>query len=149
MATIKLEIVTPERQVFSDDVDVVVAPGIEGELGILPHHTPLMTALKTGELRARKGSEEFLLCIAGGFMEVRQERVIILADTCERAEDIDLARAQEARRRAEQRMSEKYEPGFDAAESEAALHRAMARLAIAEKSKHRRKGGAGGPPQVG
>ncbi|MEN8615370.1 F0F1 ATP synthase subunit epsilon [Dehalogenimonas sp. THU2] len=147
MATIKLEIVTPERQVFSDDVDIVVAPGIEGELGILPHHTPLMTALKTGELRARKGSEEFLLCVAGGFMEVRPDRVIVLADTCERAEEIDLARAEEARKKAEQRMAEKYQPGVDAAETEAALHRAMARLAIAEKMKHRRKSSR--PPQVG
>ncbi|KTB48625.1 F0F1 ATP synthase subunit epsilon [Dehalogenimonas alkenigignens] len=145
MATIRLEVVTPERSVFSDDVDIVVAPGIEGELGILPHHTPLMTALKTGELRARKGSEEFLLCVAGGFMEVRPDRVIVLADTCERAEEIDLARAEEARRKAEQRMAEKYQPGFDAAESEAALHRAMARLAIAEKSK-RRKGSLRPPP---
>jgi F-type H+-transporting ATPase subunit epsilon len=145
LATIRLEIVTPERSVFSDDVDIVVAPGIEGELGILPHHTPLMAALKTGELRARKGSEEFLLCVAGGFMEVRPDRVIVLADTCERAEEIDLARAEEARRKAEQRMAEKYQPGFDAAESEAALHRAMARLAIAEKSK-RRKGSLRPPP---
>lgn len=146
MATIRLEVVTPERSVFSDDVDIVVAPGIEGELGILPHHTPLMTALKTGELRARKGSEEFLLCVNGGFMEVRPDRVIVLADTCERAEEIDLARAEEARKRAEQKMAEKYEPGFDAAESEAALHRAMARLAIAEKAKRRHKGPLGLPP---
>ena len=82
MATIRLEVVTPERSVFSDDVDIVIAPGIEGELGILPHHTPLMTALKTGELRARKGSEEFLLSVNGGFMEVRPDRVIVLADAC-------------------------------------------------------------------
>jgi len=138
VATLRLEVVTPERSVFSDDVDIVVAPGIEGELGILPHHTPLMTALKTGELRARKGSEEFLLCVAGGFMEVRPDRVIVLADTCERAEEIDLARAEEARKKAEVRMAEKYQPGVDAAETEAALHRAMARLAIAEKAKRRR-----------
>jgi len=146
VATLRLEVVTPERSVFSGDVDIVIAPGIEGELGILPKHTPLMTALKTGELRARKGSEEFLLCVAGGFMEVRPDRVIVLADTCERAEEIDLARAEEARRKAEQRMAEKYQPGFDAAESEAALHRAMARLAIAEKARRRRKGSLGPPP---
>lgn len=145
MATIRLEVVTPERSVFSDDVDIVVAPGIEGELGILPKHAPLMTALRTGELRARKGSEEFSLCVAGGFLEVRPDRVIVLADTCERAEEINLARAEEARKRAEQHMAEKYEPGFDAAESEAALHRAMARLAIAEKAKHR-KGSLRPPP---
>ncbi|ADJ25864.1 ATP synthase F1, epsilon subunit [Dehalogenimonas lykanthroporepellens BL-DC-9] len=146
MATLKLEIVTPERQVFSDDVDIVVAPGIEGELGILPHHTPLMTALKTGELRARKGSEEFLLLVSGGFLEVRPDRVIVLADVAERAEEIDLSRAQEARDKAEKRMAEKYQPGEDAAESEAALHRAMARLAIAEKAKRR---GRSAPPKVG
>lgn len=149
MATIRLEIVTPERQVFSDDVDIVVVPGIEGELGILPNHTPLMTALKTGELRARKGSEEFLLLVSGGFLEVRPNRVIVLADVCERAEEIDLSRAEEARKKAEQRMAEKYEPGVDAAESEAALHRAMARLAIAEKAKRRGKRSTGGPPKVG
>jgi F-type H+-transporting ATPase subunit epsilon len=80
-------------------------------------------------------------------MEVRPDRVIVLADTCERAEEIDLARAEEARKKAEQRMAEKYQPGVDAAETEAALHRAMARLAIAEKMKHRRKSSR--PPQVG
>ena len=81
-------------------------------------------------------------------MEVRPDRVIVLADTCERAEEIDLARAEEARKRAEQKMAEKYEPGFNAAESEAALHRAMARLAIAEKARRRRKGPLGPPPSV-
>jgi F-type H+-transporting ATPase subunit epsilon len=76
MATIKLDIVTAERVVYSDDVDVVIAPGIEGQLGILPHHSPLMTMLQPGELIARKGSEEFSLAVTGGFLEVRPDRLI-------------------------------------------------------------------------
>ena len=129
MATIRLEVVTPERSVFSDDVDIVVAPGIEGELGILPKHTPLMTELKTGELRARKGSEEFSLCVAGGFLEVRPDRVIVLADTCERADEIDLARAEEARRLAETRLEQKMTEE-ETAQTQAALAHATAQLRI-------------------
>ncbi len=121
MATIKIDIVTAERSVFSEEVDIVIAPGIDGELGILPRHTPLMTALKPGEIIARKGTDEYSLVVSGGFLEVRPERVIILADSVERAEEIDISRAEEAKRRAEQRMTEKYEPGFDAARVEATL----------------------------
>jgi len=92
MSGIKLDIVTAERVVFSEDVDVVVAPGVEGQLGILPHHTPLMTMLQPGELRVKKGGEEFFLAISGGFLEVRPDRVIVLADAAERVEEIDVAR---------------------------------------------------------
>ncbi|HCP60711.1 MAG TPA: ATP synthase F1 subunit epsilon, partial [Dehalococcoidia bacterium] len=88
MSPIRLDIVTAERLVFSDDVDVIVAPGIEGELGILPYHAPLMTILRAGELRVRRGGEEFLLAISGGFLEVRSDRVIALVDAAERAEEI-------------------------------------------------------------
>jgi len=102
----KLDIVTAEGVVYSDEVDVVVAPGIEGQLGILgilPHHAPLMTTLQPGCLIARKGGEEEIsLSISGGFLEVRPDRVIILADAAERAEEIDVQRAEEAKRRAEQ-----------------------------------------------
>jgi len=80
MSSLKLDIVTAERVVYSDEADVVVAPGIDGQLGILPHHAPLMTTLQPGELRVRKGGEEFSLAISGGFLEVRPDRVIILAD---------------------------------------------------------------------
>ncbi|GAG21047.1 unnamed protein product, partial [marine sediment metagenome] len=104
MSSLKLDIVTAERVVYSDEADVVVAPGIDGQLGILPHHAPLMTTLQPGELRVRKGGEEFSLAISGGFLEVRPDRVIILADTAERAEEIDVSRAEEAKRRAEERL---------------------------------------------
>ena len=139
MATIKLDIVTAERSVFSEEVDIVIAPGIDGELGILPRHTPLMTALKPGEIIARKGTDEYSLVVSGGFLEVRPERVIILADSVERAEEIDISRAEEAKRRAEQRMTEKYEPGFDAARVEATLQRALARMKVAERHRKRRR----------
>ena len=140
MSSLKVDIVTAERVVYSEDVDVVIAPGIEGQLGILPHHAPLMTTLQAGELRLRRGGEEDSLAISGGFLEVRPDRVIILADTAERAEEIDLARAEAAKQRAEQRLKERgITPGLDESRCEAALHRAMARLTVAEKMKRRRK----------
>lgn len=138
MASIKLDVVTAERAVYSDDVDIVIAPGVEGQLGILPHHTPLMTMLQPGELIARKGADEFSLAVSGGFLEVRPDRVIVLADSAERAEEIDIARAEEAKRRAEQRLEERYVPGVDAAQAEAAIRRSLVRLKIATKRRRRR-----------
>ena len=137
MAKTRLEIVTAERVVFSDDVEVVVAPGIEGQLGILPHHAPLMTMLEPGELQVRKGGEEFSLAVSGGFLEVRPDRVIVLADTAERAEEIDMARAEEAKRRAQERLSHRT-PQVDATRAEAALRRSLARLKVVEKRRRRR-----------
>jgi F-type H+-transporting ATPase subunit epsilon len=140
MSNIKLEIVTAERMVYSEDVEAVIAPGIEGQLGILPHHAPLMTILQSGELRVKRGADEDILAISGGFLEVRPDRVIILADSAERAEEIDEARAEAAKQRAEQRLKERgITPGLDEARVEAALRRAMARLTVAEKVKRRRK----------
>ena len=138
MSSLRLEIVTAERVVYSDEADVVVAPGIEGQLGILPHHAPLMTTLQPGELRVRKGGEEFSLAISGGFLEVRPDRVIILADAAERAEEIDIARAEEAKRRAEERLHQRHAPGIDEAQVEAALRRALTRLKVVEKRRKRR-----------
>ena len=138
MATIKLDVVTAERVVYSDDVDVVIAPGIEGQLGILPHHSPLMTMLQPGELIARKGSEEFSMAISGGFLEVRPDRIIVLADSAERVEEIDIERAEEAKKRAEQRLEEKYAPETDSARAEAALRRSLIRLKIARRRRRRR-----------
>lgn len=135
--TIKLDIVTAEQLVFSDDVDIVVAPGIDGELAVLPHHAPLMTMLQPGELRVRKGGEETFMAITGGFLEVRPDRVTILADAAERAEDIDAARAEEAKRRAEERLSGKISEA-DMARAEAALRRSLLRLRVAEKRRRRR-----------
>lgn len=136
--TIRLDIVTAERVVFSDDVDVIVAPGTEGQLGVLPHHAPLMTMLEPGELLARKGGEEFSMAVSGGFMEVRPERVIILADAAEHAEEIDIARAEAAKRRAQEHLSHPV-PGIDTALAEAALRRALARIEVAERRKRRRR----------
>ena len=138
MANIRLDVVTAERAVYSDDVDVVIAPGIEGQLGILPHHTPLMTLLEPGELIARKGAEEFSLAVSGGFLEVRPERVIVLADSAERAEEIDVARAEEAKKRAKRRLEERYVPAVDAAKAEAALRRSLIRLKVATRRRKRR-----------
>jgi len=138
MSSLKLDIVTAERIVYSGEVDAVIAPGVEGQLGILPHHAPLMTILKAGELRVRRGNDEDTLAISGGFIEVRPDRVIVLADSAERAEEIDLERAQAARIRAEKRLAERAAE-IDTARCETALRRAMARLMVAEKVKTRRK----------
>ncbi|MGB2813692.1 MAG: F0F1 ATP synthase subunit epsilon [Dehalococcoidales bacterium] len=138
MSDIRLDVVTAERMVYSDSVDMVVAPGFEGQLGILPHHTPLMTALLPGELRIKKGSEEVSLVISGGFLEVRPDKVVVLADTAERADDIDVERAEAARSRAQERLSQERELGIDGARAEASLRRSLARLRVAETA-HRRR----------
>ena len=138
MPGILLDIVTAERMVYSDNVDMVIAPGFEGQLGILPHHTPLMTTLLPGELRVKKGDEEVSLAISGGFLEVRPDRVVVLADAAERAEDIDVERAEEARKRARERLSQELEPGIDGARVEAALRRSLARLKVAETARRRK-----------
>jgi F-type H+-transporting ATPase subunit epsilon len=136
MATLKLEIVTAERQTYSDDVNVVVAEGIEGQLGILPHHAPLITMLKPGELLIRKDSEETYMAITGGFLEVRPDKVIILADACERSEEIDMERAEAAKHRAEERLKLRA-PEIDASQAEAALRRSLIRIKVAERRRRR------------
>jgi F-type H+-transporting ATPase subunit epsilon len=136
VATFKLEIVTAERMVFSDDVTALIAWGVEGQLGILPHHAPLMTMLQPGDLMIRKDREEEYLVISGGFLEVRPDKVIILADACERADEIDVARAEEAKKRAQETM--KAAPlTVDAASAEAALRRSLARLKVAERRRRK------------
>src|SRR3989337_905918 len=99
-----LEIVTPERQGFSEQVDSVVCPGVEGELGILPHHAPLLTTLGVGELRIRRGGEEEYFAIAGGFLQVRPDKVVVMAETADMASEIDLEKAEQARREAERAL---------------------------------------------
>ena len=138
MAVIRLDIITAERVVYSDEVDVVIAPGVEGQLGILPYHAPLMTTLQPGELRVRKGGEDFSLAVSGGFLEVRPDRIIVLADAAERAGEIDIGRAEEAKRRAEERLSRRA-PEVDLAQAEAALRRALVRLKVAESRAKRRR----------
>jgi F-type H+-transporting ATPase subunit epsilon len=141
MATFKLEIVTAERMVFSDEVSALIAWGVEGQLGILPHHAPLMTMLQPGDLMIRKDKEEEYLAISGGFLEVRPDKVIILADACERVDEIDIARAEEAKKRAQETL--KVAPlTIDAAVAEAALRRSIARLKVAERKRRQ-------PPRVG
>ena len=137
MSSLKLDIVTAERVVYSEDVDMVIAPGIEGQLGILPHHAPLMTTLQAGELLVRKGGEELSVAITGGFLEVRPDRIIVLADAAERAEEIDAARAEEAKRRAEQRLRERVS-GVDLTRVEASLRRALIRLEVVERRRKRK-----------
>lgn len=136
MARLKFEIVTAERIVFADEVDIVIAPGVVGELGILPHHAPLLTSLKPGELRVRKDGQETSMFVSGGFLEVQANKVTVLADTAERAEEIDLARAEEARRRAEQRLRER-PPDVDTGRAQAAILRSLERIKIARKRRPR------------
>jgi F-type H+-transporting ATPase subunit epsilon len=139
MATLKLEIVTAERMVYSDEVSAIIAWGVQGQLGILPHHAPLMTMLQPGDLMIRKDKEEEYLAISGGFLEVRPDKVIILADACERVDEIDIARAEEAKKRAQESL--KAAPlAVDAAAAEAALRRSLARLKVAERKRRKTPG---------
>jgi F-type H+-transporting ATPase subunit epsilon len=139
MATFRLEIVTAERMIYSDDVSAVIAWGVEGQLGILPHHAPLMTMLQPGDLIIRKDNEEEFLAISGGFLEVRPDKVVILADACERADEINIARAEEAKRRAEEALRLR-PPDADAAAAEAALRRSLARLKVVERKRRKHPG---------
>ncbi len=132
---LRLEVVTVERIVYTqDDVDMVIAPGSEGLLGILPRHAPLLTALAYGELRVKRGGVEESFAIGGGFMEVRPDRVTVLADTAERADEIDLERAQVARRRAEERLHAGVGT-VDFSRAEMALQRSLTRIKVAERRK--------------
>jgi len=129
---ILLEIVTPEKKVLSEEVDIVIAPGEEGEFGVLPSHIPFLTKLKVGELRFRVGSASRSATIMGGYAEVLPDRVTILAAAAEEAADIDVIRAQAARERAERRLSEAKDR-YEFAQAQAALQRAIARLKVAER----------------
>jgi F-type H+-transporting ATPase subunit epsilon len=147
MASIRCEVVTAERTVFAEDVDMVVAPGIEGQLGILPHHAPLITALTFGELILhRQGQEDEFIAIGGGFMEVGPKHVTILADSAERADEIDEERAQAAQQRAAELMAQEKKEDADFIRAEAALRRSMLRLKVA-KRKRRRRGPVPGADQ--
>ncbi len=141
-----IEIVTAERVVYSQDgVDEVVAPGTEGEFAVLPQHAAFITTLVPGELRIIKGGEEEAMAITGGFLEVRNDRIVVLADAAERAEEIDVARAEEARQRAEELLLERREVA-DLVQTEASLRQALARLRVAERRGRRRRPG---PPRSG
>ncbi|HZQ10457.1 MAG TPA: F0F1 ATP synthase subunit epsilon [Anaerolineae bacterium] len=133
---IHLDIVTIERVVVSDDVDYVSAPGIDGVIGILPKHEPLLTALTIGELHYRKGNTEESFAIGGGFMEVRPDKVTVLADVAESADEIDEQRAEEARKRAQELMQQKVETGTEGVQAallEQTIRRAELRLKVARR----------------
>ena len=135
MPKLQVELVTAEGRVLSEEADFVKLPGLGGELGVLPEHIPLLTPLRTGEVLVRNDGQEQFLFVAGGFVEVLPDRVVILADVAERAEDIDEAAAEEARRAAQDALAQ--EPGD--AEAAAALERSMFRLRVAEiRRGHRR-----------
>ncbi|PYX95321.1 MAG: F0F1 ATP synthase subunit epsilon [Acidobacteria bacterium] len=132
--TFQLEIVTPEKLVVQDEVEEMQIPGKNGYLGILPGHAPLITELAVGEISYRKGAETHFLAVAWGFAEVLPDRVTILAETAERAEEIDVKRAEEAKQRAQERLqSGKTETDYGRAQT--SLQRAETRLDVAEKGK--------------
>ncbi|MBI2165817.1 MAG: F0F1 ATP synthase subunit epsilon [Chloroflexi bacterium] len=140
----KLEIVTAERVVYSEEVELLVAPGIEGELGILPHHAPLLTVLQPGEIRVVKEGQETYMSVTGGFLEVLGNKVLILADACERAEEIDEKRAREAVARAEERLAARAADA-DLERALVSLRRAQVRLRVVERRRRGRPGPQAGP----
>jgi F-type H+-transporting ATPase subunit epsilon len=145
---LEVHVVTAEREVFRDEgVDAVVAPGVEGELTVLPSHAPLMTMIQPGIMRIVKGGQDTDLAIVGGFLEVKDDRVTVLADAAERAEEIDAVRAEEARRKAEQALEERAS-AEEIAAAAAALQRSLLRLRAVEKVRRRTQRGPGGPPGV-
>jgi F-type H+-transporting ATPase subunit epsilon len=143
VATFQLDIVTAERVVSSDEVEVLVAPGIDGELAILPRHAPLLTMLKPGEIRVVKDGEDTFIAVSGGFMEVMPGKVTILADTAERVEEIDLERAEEALRRAQERIAAA-PAEMDLESALAAMRKSEARMKVVRR--RRRGTGYGGAP---
>ena len=136
--TLHVEVVTAERELYNGEANLVSAPGSEGRLGILPRHAALLTTLAPGDLRIELNGAEEPLFVSGGFLEVSNDKVTVLADTAEYAEEIDQARAEEARRRAQERLAQS-QSEIERAELQGALERAVARLRVAELA--RRRGG--------
>ena len=127
-----LEIITAERQVYSDEVDMVIAPGFDGQLGILPMHAPLMTMLKPGELTVRKDGENMYVSVSGGFMEVLGNKVSVLADACERSDEIDEQRAEQAVQRAQERLANRGSD-MELERAVSALRRAQVRVDLVRR----------------
>ena len=144
--TMHVEVVTAERELYSGEADVVIAPGSEGELGILPRHAALLTTLKVGQLLIRLGGAEESLFVSGGFLEVSNNSVTVLAETAERAEEIDQARAEAARRSAQEHLQQA-QSDVERAELVGALERAVARLRVAEVARRRSGRRIQPPPQ--
>ena len=142
MSLIHLDVLTAEKTVFSADVDAVTLMTVEGQISVLPGHVPLLTLLQPGEMIVRQGDEETYLAVSGRFAQVTREGIVVLADTCERADEIDVQRAHEAELRA-QELLRADAPEAVAAAAEAALRRSVARLRVADKYRlrmHRRPG---------
>ncbi len=139
MAKLDVEVVSAERVVFTGEADMVIAPGSMGLLGILPKHAPLLTSLTPGVLRIKQGGDEVVMAVSGGVLRINSDRVEVLTDAAERAEEIDATRAEEARRRAGQVLSEQPRRGrgTDTVQAEAALRRSLARLKVAELRRRR------------
>jgi F-type H+-transporting ATPase subunit epsilon len=133
MPGLSVEIVTAERKVMETEADMVIAPGSEGEVGILPRHAPFLTALVPGVMVLKHGSEEEVLAVSGGFLQVANNRVLILADTAERADELDEQRAQEARARAETALRDAAKGTMQADSARAALQRSVIRLNVARR----------------
>ncbi|GAA3412887.1 F0F1 ATP synthase subunit epsilon [Paenibacillus hodogayensis] len=133
MSTFLLEVVTPERKVYAEDVDMIVVKGVSGELGILPNHIPLVTPLKIAPVTIKRGKANDLIAVNGGFMEVRKDKVVILAESAELPEHIDVDRARAAKDRAENRLNMAKKDEIDFRRAELALQRAMNRLDTLQK----------------
>ena len=134
-ATLKLEIVTPDAKTYSEDVEMVTLPGVEGEMGIYPQHVPLMTQIVAGEIIARKSGRDYFLAVGEGFVQITPDRVAIMTDMAMRAENIDEAKAEEARQRAEARLSERLDDEENAMAA-AALAHALAQLKVKRRQHH-------------
>ena len=138
---LNVEIVTAEQVVYSEEgVERLIAPGADGELTVLPQHAAFITTLSPGELRIVKGGEEEAMAITGGFLEVRNDRIVVLADAAERVEEIDIARAEEARRKAEEAIRGQRDAG-ELAQTQASLQRALMRLRVTQKRGRRDRAG--------
>jgi F-type H+-transporting ATPase subunit epsilon len=134
---LRLEVITPERVVYAEDVDMVIAPATDGYVGILPHHAPLLTTLGPGEFRVKKGGVEQVLAVFGGFMDVRGDRVVVLTEDAEHAEEIDAKHAQDARDRAQQALQAGPMSAADEARARASLQRALVRIRVSERRRRR------------
>ena len=133
---LQLEIVTPEREAYSEEVDAVYCPGIEGEFGVLPHHAPLLSLLGVGELRIQKGGDVEFFAIAGGFVQVRPDKVVVMAELADLSSEIDMEAAEEARREAERAIQQGFDEPADLARARAQMERALLRIRVAER-RHR------------
>ncbi|OPH51329.1 F0F1 ATP synthase subunit epsilon [Paenibacillus ferrarius] len=134
MSTFLLEIVTPERKVYAEQASMISVKGVEGELGILPNHIPLVTPLKIAPITVKKqGSKDEIIAVNGGFMEVRKDKVVILAESAELPEQIDIDRAKAAKERAEKRLAETKQDNVDFKRAEASLQRAVNRISVSGK----------------